>query len=91
MEQHYVTIQGVADFFQVSVPTVRGWVKKGVIPPSSYLKISGTYRFRLDEVEMSLRGRSIPQDATPLEKEVAVAAVSDPRQLELNFNPDEDI
>jgi len=89
MEQHYVTIHEVADYFKVSVPTIRGWLKKEVIPPSAYLKINNTFRFRLLEVEVALRGNTTPQDDPEATLEAAV--VGDPRQLELNFNPDEDI
>lgn len=87
MEQHYVTIEEVAKYFTVSVSTVRGWIRKNMVPPSSYLKIGGVYRFRLAEVEAALRGNPIEQTAP----EVAVPAAHDSKQLELDFNPDEDI
>lgn len=84
MEQHYVTINEVAKYFNVSVSTVRGWIRGGYIPTSTYLKLGNTYRFRLNEIEAALRNEA-PQP------EPKVAVVTDPKQLELDFNPDEDI
>jgi len=51
----YVRIQNVADFFDVSVPTVRAWMKSGKIPRNTYMNVSGSYRFDLNAVEKALR------------------------------------
>ena len=50
----YVNINKVAEYYQVSVSTVRKWMRMGKIPPSTYIGISGTYRFRLADVEAAL-------------------------------------
>ena len=84
MEQHYVTINEVAEYFNVSVSTVRGWIRSGAVPKSAFLKLGNTYRFRLPEIETALRSET-------LQPEVKVVATTDPKQLELDFNPDEDI
>jgi predicted site-specific integrase-resolvase len=55
MNQEYVAIESVADKFSVSISTVRSWIKKGFIPRDSYIKAGNTYRFKLDEIESSLR------------------------------------
>ena len=55
MNQEYVPIESVADKFSVSISTVRSWIKKGFIPRDSYIKAGNTYRFKLDEIESSLR------------------------------------
>ena len=55
MNQEYVPIESVADKFSVSISTVRSWIKKGFIPRNSYIKAGNTYRFKLDEIESSLR------------------------------------
>jgi len=54
-EQEYVSIESVAVKFSVSISTVRSWIKKGFIPRDSYIKAGNTYRFKLDEIESSLR------------------------------------
>jgi excisionase family DNA binding protein len=78
----YVTVDGVADYYKVSPSTVRNWVKSGQIPSTCYLKLNNTYRFVIADVDKALRGKT--QDA--------VAAIQpDPRQLELDFSPDDDI
>lgn len=60
----YAPIKEVAEYFKVSVSTLRGWVKSGKIPASTYIKIDGTYRFNLDLVEEALLEAS-EQDAVP--------------------------
>jgi excisionase family DNA binding protein len=50
----YVNINKVADYFQVSVSTVRKWVNNDYIPDNTYIKIGEVYRFRLDDVESAL-------------------------------------
>ena len=55
MNQEYVSIESVAVKFSVSISTVRSWIKKGFIPRDSYIKAGNTYRFKLDEIESSLR------------------------------------
>ena len=50
----YVNINKVADYFKVSVSTIRKWVNSGHIPTSTYLKVGEVYRFRLADVEAAL-------------------------------------
>ena len=55
MNQEYVAIESVAEKFSVSISTVRSWVRKGFIPRDSYIKAGNTYRFKITEIENSLR------------------------------------
>jgi predicted site-specific integrase-resolvase len=50
----YVPINKVADYFQVSISTVRKWVNNDYIPDDTYIKIGEVYRFRLHDVESAL-------------------------------------
>ena len=50
----YVDIHKVADYFLVSAPTIRKWVRSGHIPASTYLKVGEVYRFRIPDVEAAL-------------------------------------
>lgn len=50
----YVNINKVADYFQVSVSTVRKWVVNDYIPDNTYIKVGEVYRFRLNDVESAL-------------------------------------
>ncbi len=43
----FITVEQLADIFQVKGETVRGWVKEGHVP---YLKAGGTIRFDLEQV-----------------------------------------
>jgi hypothetical protein len=54
-EDKYIPIDHVADHFQVSVSTMRSWVRTKILPDSTYLKIGKTYRFQLQKVEDALR------------------------------------
>ena len=58
IESPYVNINTVVDYFQVSLSTIRKWVYTGEIPASSYIKVGGIYRFRLDEVEAALASKT---------------------------------
>lgn len=51
----YVAITDLANHFQVSVSTIRTWIRKGVIPAENYLKVGNTFRFKLPEVEEAVR------------------------------------
>jgi excisionase family DNA binding protein len=62
MEDKYVDIQKLAEHFMVSVSTVRAWIRKGVLPAESYLKVGSTFRFKLPEVEAALRNYTKTQD-----------------------------
>lgn len=54
MSATYATIREVADYFKVSVSTIRNWVRNGTIPADTYIKAGETYRFNLDLVEGAL-------------------------------------
>lgn len=58
MEDKYVDIQKLAEHFMVSVSTVRVWIRKGILPAESYLKVGNTFRFKLHEVEAALRNHA---------------------------------
>lgn len=54
MAAEYATIRDVAGYFSVSVSTIRNWIRAGIIPASTYLKVGETYRFSLAKVEEAL-------------------------------------
>lgn len=75
----YVDIEEVAKHFSVCVSTVRKWVRHEMIP---VLRLDKVSRFKISEVEKALR--EAIEGAAEEKKEV------DPRQLEINFDPEED-
>jgi len=54
IETPYANISKVAEYFRVSVSTVRKWVHSGQIPADTYIRIGEVYRFRMDDVEAAL-------------------------------------
>ena len=54
VETPYTNINKVADYFQVSISTIRKWMQTGAIPANTYIKVGEVYRFRLDDVEAAL-------------------------------------
>ena len=54
VETPYVNINKVADYFKVSVSTIRKWMNSGHIPAHAYIGIGEIYRFRIDDVEAAL-------------------------------------
>lgn len=87
MEEAFVPIEDVAKHFAVSVSTVRAWLRQDLVPA---LKIGGVYRFKLSEVEQTLRklnGGEVPKE----NKDGSIEVKQDPQQLALNFSVDDDI
>lgn len=50
----FVQIEDLAKHLTVSVSTVRTWVRQGVIPRGTYIKVGSTYRFRVSAVTAAL-------------------------------------
>lgn len=48
------TIRDLAAHYNISVSTARKWVRDGVIPEDTYIKVHGTYRFDLDRIDRAL-------------------------------------
>jgi excisionase family DNA binding protein len=78
MASPYVPIEDVAKYFAVSISTIRAWIRQGIIPKDTYIKVGATYRFNLLDVENVLTNKVKEADAT--ESDYA------PIQLELDFN-----
>ena len=76
-DEKYVTLEQAAENYQVSLSTFRSWVRMGVIPADSYIKIGKTFRFRISEVDAALRAYN--------ERKKAKLAV------EAELTPDQDI
>jgi|TARA_Y100000996_G_scaffold412025_1_gene397243 excisionase family DNA binding protein len=83
MMSEYVTINAVAEKFNVSISTIRQWIRKDNIPRNTYIKVGNTYRFILEEVENSLR--EIKPDTTQKWQDT-LAEKED--TLELNLDDD---
>lgn len=92
----FVTIENLAQYFCVSVSTIRAWVRQGYIPENTYIKLGNTYRFNRPAVADALMAMQKEEEA--LGQAVAVggvgtvAAVVEPEeeQLEFDFDADED-
>tara|TARA_R100000951_G_C2535084_1_gene147575 strand:+ start:171 stop:461 length:291 start_codon:yes stop_codon:yes gene_type:complete len=54
MNGPFVPIEDLSKHFSVSVSTIRGWVRKGHIPKSTYIKVGNTYRFSIGDVSEAL-------------------------------------
>lgn len=48
------TIRDLASHFNISVSTARKWVRTGVVPDDTYIKVHGTYRFDLERVDRAM-------------------------------------
>ncbi len=72
MERKFVQIEDIARKLQVSVSTIRAWVRQGHIPEDTYIKVGKTYRFSEEDVlESLLRRQPTRQDSTQLEENEA--------------------
>jgi excisionase family DNA binding protein len=97
----FVTIESLAQYFCVSVSTIRAWVRQGHIPETTYIKLGNTYRFNRAAVEVALMGMHKEGEEASQNATVAVSGVegsilsmgepmTDNRQLEFDFDADED-
>lgn len=98
----FVTIESLAQYFCVSVSTIRAWVRQGHIPENTYIKLGNTYRFNRDAVQKALM--AMQKEEEPVDRKDATVAVTgvegsvlsmgqasaDNMQLEFNFDTDED-
>lgn len=92
----FVTIENLAQYFCVSVSTIRAWVRQGYIPENTYIKLGNTYRFNRPAVADALmamqKEEEIIGQAVAVGGVGTVAAVVEPdeEQLEFDFDADED-
>lgn len=70
-EDKYVPIEALAGHLSLAVTTVRSWVRSGVIPKESYIKVGNTYRFCVAEVVTGLKNGKIEADLIPKPSEEA--------------------
>lgn len=91
MNEPFVPIEDLAKHLTVSVSTVRAWVRQGLIPEDTYIKVSNTYRFCVSKVVNALTKQpKNEQDTEPVTAPTQQEKV--PVQLELDFsNPDDDL
>jgi len=88
MTEPFVPIEDLAKHFTVSISTVRAWVRQGLIPKETYIKVGNTYRFSVSKVVEALT--SAPKDESE-KTEPEPEEPDAPVQLELDLNPDKDI
>lgn len=89
MSEPFVPIEDLAKHFTVSVSTVRAWVRQGLIPKETYIKVGNTYRFNVSNVVAALT--AAPKDDTKEPEPEVVPEPEAPVQLELDLNPDSDV
>ena len=82
MEQ-LVPIEEVAKHFGISLSTARKWVRDGVIPSNTYVKVGKTQRFALAEASRAVLARTGTED---------VVAAEDSDEFDPTaFDPDADL
>jgi len=92
MNDQYVSIEDVAKYYSVSVSTVRTWIRTNKLTSTDFLKLGNTYRFKIADVDAALRRVSADEAPAPVEAPAETPAdPTAPVQLELNFNPDQDV
>jgi|TARA_R110000744_G_scaffold40431_1_gene91699 hypothetical protein len=67
MTQDLSKIEDVAKHFQVSVSTVRAWLRQGRIPDSTFIKLNDTYRFDIAKLQDALLAEKYDPDGEQLE------------------------
>lgn len=85
MTEPFVQIEDLAKHFAVSISTIRAWVRQGHIPKATYIKIGNTYRFNKTAVSDALTKAMQDVDEAP------EVVAEDDRQIEMNFDTDQDV
>lgn len=62
-EERYLTIEQLGEHYQVSISTIRSWIRTGVLPKDKYIKVGKTFRFRVSEVDVALRAHHAAKQA----------------------------
>ena len=101
MSSEYCTRDDIANHFAVSPHTVGGWVRKGLFPKGSVIKVGQTYRFKLKEIEQYFMEQArttdpqAPEEGAPKQLELPLEMPSDePETLaapSFDFDSDDDI
>lgn len=81
---NYSTIEQTAQHYQVSISTIRSWIRRGIIP---FLKVGGVYRMKFSEIDAALKQRSQDTAASPPQQITAVVSPSDA----VVIDPDQDV
>jgi excisionase family DNA binding protein len=82
MEARYSTIEQVAAHYQVSVSTVRAWIRQNVVP---FLKVGGVYRLKLADVEAAFKQQTVETNQV-----MQITAVIAPAEAVV-LGPDQDV
>jgi len=89
MSSKFVPVDAVADRFGMSVHTVRGWVRRGLVPDELYVKIGNTYRYDVDGLEGHFLGPKnqevSKEEVKEVVKEESGDFVFDPDALDEDF------
>ena len=87
----YVPIEVVGRRLSLAITTLRQWVKTGVIPSDTYIKVGQTYRFNLPAVVHALTDTEEPRDkVTPKQLQDFTNDLAS-RQDATSIDPDEDM
>jgi len=84
MTLRFVPIEDLARTLTVSVTTVRSWVRTGLIPGDTYVKIGNTYRFDKDAIINHFKPQKSVSEPVPLPP--PLEAEPEMKQLEFDFN-----
>jgi|TARA_B100001059_G_C17522245_1_gene421371 predicted site-specific integrase-resolvase len=57
----YSDVNKTAEYFGVSIHTIRKWVKEGHIPRDHYIRGGTTYRYNIPAIEKELTSSSKPE------------------------------
>lgn len=69
MKGPFASTDTLKDYLDVSVHTIRQWVRDSKIPRTAYLKIGNTYRFHIGAVQDALMNYDDRKKLTPKERD----------------------
>ena len=84
MNENYVTIEQIAKYYQVSISTVRSWIRQNMIP---FLKVRGIYRIKLTDADKAFADRAVDNPEPVAQQVSAVVAQTQAPAID----PDADI
>tara|TARA_R110000868_G_scaffold4453_5_gene28015 strand:- start:411 stop:665 length:255 start_codon:yes stop_codon:yes gene_type:complete len=84
MHENYATIEQTAKYYQVSISTVRSWIRQNIIP---FIKVRGIYRIKLTDVDKAFADRAVDNPEPVVQQVSAVVAQTQTPSID----PDADI
>ena len=86
LSENLVDIDKLVTFFNVPISEIQNWLDEQIIPPETYIKVGGIYRFQLSAVVDAIQNQIKPSDNEDIR--VAVKTIKKEEKVSSNKSND---